>query len=771
MSLKKRQFCFVTTIALLFFSVFYSSQATSAEEPNYEIQQSETFETSTSESISLISTDANLMINNNEEQSNLLINDKGYSAIDFGHIEQITEFTVGEDTYLLVEKRYSGSGSILSYEVFHVVNGNVTSIHEAEDIPRGIVSIDDESNELTEASPIVGEDDSLAEPSKVQVQQFEVSPESLVSTQIEEMSIDVYKQKFSEEESQFHMFSTKSSNPNPSDSEINRMLTETALEYNIPPEVFKAIAWQESRWRQFDSNGDPLIGFDGRGLGIMQITYSKEFIEDNPDIEHKLKHDIEYNIEIGAKILIDKWNWTGNLIPTVNDGSWEIVDNWYFAITAYNGLGRINDPNYNTNASYPPFQNHIYNHMRNYGLLNIHEIPKGELDITHSSSGVMQFRDNKMQYDTPNPHTKTKHLLGSGDTVYTNTSTTLTLRDAPGGDRVTSIPNGSKLTVTGDHKYQNNNSNHFVWVPVDYNGQTGYVASSYLVEGSNTDRLYGQTRYETAAMISQEGWSQSDTVVLVRGDDFPDALAGAPLAYDLDAPMLVTRTDSLRKETKSEIQRLGAKNVVILGGHLAIDESVEKELDEMGLNVDRIDGPTRFDTARMIADRLGGNHQEAIVINVDAFADAMAIAPYAARNGVPILLTKRDSIPSQTKQLLDGTSKQIVLGGDLVISDSILNKMSNPEQLAGHTRYDTTDMIIKQFNEGRSHAYVVSGNDFVDGLTASVLAAKRDESIILTGKNTLPGVAKNSMNDFSRVTVVGGPIAISEDVVSQIRNR
>lgn len=66
-------------------------------------------------------------------------------------------------------------------------------------------------------------------------------------------------------------------------------------------------------------------------------------------------------------------------------------------------------------------------------------------------------------------------------------------------------------------------------------------------------------RFDTVIEISKVGWDKVDTVILTRGDNLADALAGVSLAYQLDAPILMTPSDKLRKETRDEIQRLGAK--------------------------------------------------------------------------------------------------------------------------------------------------------------------------------------------------------------------
>lgn len=89
-------------------------------------------------------------------------------------------------------------------------------------------------------------------------------------------------------------------NTNPSFQQMNCLLTNAAIETDIPPEVVKAVAYQESDWSQFTKKNEPNISPDG-GIGIMQVTDT-----DNMDVE-KLKYDITYNIEAGVKILNDKY--------------------------------------------------------------------------------------------------------------------------------------------------------------------------------------------------------------------------------------------------------------------------------------------------------------------------------------------------------------------------------------------------------------------------------------------------------------------------------
>ena len=119
-----------------------------------------------------------------------------------------------------------------------------------------------------------------------------------------------------------------SARTNPSTDQIRAKLSAAAVAHGIPPKILYGIAFQESTWRQFDANGDPLIGSDGLGIGIMQVTSYDLFHFD----VGKLKSDIDYNIECGVEVLLEKRTWT----PLIGDGSPLCYENWFYAVWAYN---------------------------------------------------------------------------------------------------------------------------------------------------------------------------------------------------------------------------------------------------------------------------------------------------------------------------------------------------------------------------------------------------------------------------------------------------
>src|SRR5699024_8652155 len=199
-------------------------------------------------------------------------------------------------------------------------------------------------------------------------------------------------------------------------------------------------------------------------------------------------------------------------------------------------------------------------------------------------------------------------------------------------------------------------------------------AGQLFIYPEKTDRIAGDLRYDTAVETSQAGWNEADTVVLARGDEYADALAGVPLAYKLDAPILLTPTDELWEATADEIDRLGADHVVILGGDKAVGPEVEDTLTASGLDVRRIEGDDRFDTAALIADEVAPNgSSEVAVVNGMDFPDALSVASSASQEGMPILLVKRDWISDETANEIDKLVAELahVVGGPEGVSGEI----------------------------------------------------------------------------------------------------
>jgi len=110
---------------------------------------------------------------------------------------------------------------------------------------------------------------------------------------------------------------------------------------------------------------------------------------------------------------------------------------------------------------------------------------------------------------------------------------------------------------------------------------TSLVRSGQISQGGNVSRISGSNRYGTAEAVSKAAFPNgAETVFIVSGQDFPDALAVSSLANG-KGPILFTTRDSLPVETAREIKRLNAKKVVIVGGESAVSASVADALNKL----------------------------------------------------------------------------------------------------------------------------------------------------------------------------------------------
>lgn len=246
------------------------------------------------------------------------------------------------------------------------------------------------------------------------------------------------------------------------------------------------------------------------------------------------------------------------------------------------------------------------------------------------------------------------------------------------------------------------------------------------------DRIAGADRIATALEIAREAFpTGADTVILARADDFPDALAGAPLAYKYRAPILLTFPDRLGPETRQTIADLAPRHIIVLGGPEAVSFAVEEELSAIA-HISRIAGDNRYATAAAVAETLGTKGR-AVLVNGTNFPDAIAAASHAACQGRPILLTPADYLAGETEAVLKKLSvtDTQVAGGPAAITALVYEKLFGPVRLSGTDRYATSAEVIRLNPPGGKIIYTATGLNFPDALTGGVLAAVGSSNILL----------------------------------------
>lgn len=300
------------------------------------------------------------------------------------------------------------------------------------------------------------------------------------------------------------------------------------------------------------------------------------------------------------------------------------------------------------------------------------------------------------------------------------------------------------------------------------------------------ERLAGTDRVHTAVRISAGTFPSADTVVLARADTYPDALAGAPLAARLGGPVLLSAQDRLSAATRSELQRLGARRAVLLGGPAALSDAVRADVEGLGLSVERLAGTDRFDTAARVAARVGGQRVYVTQgISADpnrGWPDAVAVSALAAFQGAPILLTRQESLPAATSRALTrlGVTRATVVGGPMAVSGTVERQLAatgaQVDRVSGSDRYETSARLASRAAAAGLSAnrpWLATGLNFPDALTAGPAAAAAQGVLLLVHGQSLSssGASRSWLQrqgaELTRLLVVGGGAAVSEQTARE----
>lgn len=264
------------------------------------------------------------------------------------------------------------------------------------------------------------------------------------------------------------------------------------------------------------------------------------------------------------------------------------------------------------------------------------------------------------------------------------------------------------------------------------------------------------------------------TVLLASGTNWPDALAATPLASKLDAPILLTRPSDLPTETADALRKLAPSQIIVLGGTGAVSDTVIAQvLQETGRpqeSVRRIAGVDRYETAALIAEEVGvPDNGKVMLVSGQSFPDALSAASYAGIAQRPILLTKRDWLPSPLPAYFASHAGEIelaaVIGGTGVVSGLVTDALERggiaAARISGPDRYATNLAVVRAYwDSSHFSPFVATGKDFPDALCAGVLAAKERQPVFLTPAGTLGGVQREYLmrNEFhlDGFTMIGG---------------
>ena len=302
---------------------------------------------------------------------------------------------------------------------------------------------------------------------------------------------------------------------------------------------------------------------------------------------------------------------------------------------------------------------------------------------------------------------------------------------------------------------------------------TGLPLSGPAATGASTDtaRIFGMDRYESAAATSGYWPNTVNTVYVATGANFPDSLAAGATAARSDSPLLLVNTTSVPLATEVQLRRLRPSRIVVAGGSVAVSEQVLSQLRLItGVTPTRSWGANRYDTAEALT-RLAwpsGSAPTVWVASGQTYQDALIASAAAAVNDQPfVLVNGGGALSSGQSNLLSAlapTSIKVVAAPGAV-SAAVLQQLG---AIAPVTMFDAADVSARSASvwAGRSTpgpVVLATSLNFPDALSAVPFSAHGTKSpLFLVPGTCVPTAIRSEILRLSsgRVRIMGGPSAV-----------
>jgi len=140
---------------------------------------------------------------------------------------------------------------------------------------------------------------------------------------------------------------------------------------------------------------------------------------------------------------------------------------------------------------------------------------------------------------------------------------------------------------------------------------------------------------------------RAETVIATTNITFADTILAKVVSEIYDIPQVIVGRSSISNDTLNLLKELNATDIIIIGGPAVVSYNVEEELKNLGYNVTRIWGVTRFETSALVAKFFWSTSSEAVILtgelvhegnNFRKITLVRQAEDLAIEKGIPILI-------------------------------------------------------------------------------------------------------------------------------------
>ena len=176
---------------------------------------------------------------------------------------------------------------------------------------------------------------------------------------------------------------------------------------------------------------------------------------------------------------------------------------------------------------------------------------------------------------------------------------------------------------------------------------------------------------------------------------FADALVAGPVSAYGEHPVLLTSPQDLDSGVADYLVEANVEHVIVMGGTAAISSTVERALEDLGLDVTRLAGTSRFETAVRLAELVHSRYAdesgrvcfanaEIGLARARVPFDSFSAAPLLAARCASLILTDRRTTNAATHNHLTtagnpvapgiGSLRIHVFGGQAAVADDVVHQ-------------------------------------------------------------------------------------------------
>ena len=276
--------------------------------------------------------------------------------------------------------------------------------------------------------------------------------------------------------------------------------------------------------------------------------------------------------------------------------------------------------------------------------------------------------------------------------------------------------------------------------------------------GSDSGSLYER------GLLTSIGVNTGVRVLAVRDD-------GTSVVFQTPAAAGTTDRKSYLRAGESLSTRIGAVTVEVL----SISGATAAVRVTLSDPVERLAGIDRFTTGVAVSQE--GFPATAPIVYLATgydYPDALSAAPAAALLGGPLLLTNVGSLPAEVRTEIQRLKPQriVIVGGVSVVSAAVESAARalapRVDRLGGADRYETGRLVIDDAFGTVTHAYVATGRNFPDALTAAAAAGAAGNPVILVDGDAAtvdaPTASLLSRLGVDRLTIAGSAAVVSSGI-------